>query len=62
MQMKFWRQHLAGTRQQWDFPTDFFRPAVPAGSSARVHITLKPAVVRAMKNLAGQVQTLTFLH
>ena len=55
-QMNFWRRHLEGSRAVWDFPTDFFRPAVPSGTSERVPIRLKPAAVRAMKKLSGQVR------
>lgn len=42
-------------RSQWDFPTDFVRPAIPSGNSARVPITLKVEAVKAMKALLGQV-------
>lgn len=54
-QMKFWRRHLEGSRAVWDFPTDFFRPAVPSGNSERVPISFKPEAIAAMKSLSGQV-------
>ena len=55
MQLKFWRQHFENARAQWDYPTDFVRPAVPSGNSARVPIALKVEAVKGMKALLGQV-------
>lgn len=46
---------MDGVKGQWDFPTDFYRPAVPSGNSKRIPVVLKESTVKGLKNLAAQV-------
>ncbi|KAK9803102.1 hypothetical protein WJX73_003138 [Symbiochloris irregularis] len=60
-QLKYWRERLQGGPIIWSFPLDRPRPPVPTGAGRRVHCSLTPASVRALRKLAIKAQATMFM-